>query len=466
MDNKPNTFWDYLLSDPIIDRDYGEVKLLPEYKGKEPKIPDIRITRKTRDVYSKILFIMDSHKNIRNSEVPSVISISSTGFLNIYFKQQRVTDYINRMESLGIISKYQNAHYIKEKVINKETGKEEEVITWVTSNSYIWYPDNEAKIRNILQKEGIKPMQTDKKLDLRKKGVRSINDNLIKFGDTRIERPVDMEPIELIAYINSKLKSVYPLLPVMQDKVNKLNSQFYTDKPERRITYNPSIHFSSKQKSVSKIGIRYFCDFCSYSKEKKDYVPYRNDYLFSEGLDLHYDVKGSVPKISSLINFGTWSDNNEDPYKLMSDTYNKISGELDNPWNTKQRCAIKDIFVRVYFENTVKSAFTHIKRKIKDNGFNVDENETLTYVTDINKAITSCFGKSLGSEIFFHESNVYILALEQLLNDGFDVVTCFDSFYAHKKGVNQKDFDSYMDKLLEDCAFKYLEMLHQHKGTF
>ena len=181
---------------------------------------------------------------------------------------------------------------------------------------------------------------------------------------------------------------------------------------------------------------------------------------------MHYDVKGSVPKISSLINFGTWSDNNEDPYKLMSDTYNKISGELNNPWNTKQRCAIKDIFVRVYFENTVKSAFTHIKRKIKDNGFNVDENETLTYVTDINKAITSCFGKSLGSEIFFHESNVYILALEQLLNDGFDVVTCFDSFYAHKKGVSQKDFNSYMDKLLEDCAFKYLEMLHQHKGTF
>ena len=221
MDNKPNTYWDILLSDPIIDRNYGEVKLLPEYKGKEPKIPDIRITRQMKDVYSKILFIMDSHKNIRNNEVPSVISISSTGFLNIYFKQRVLSKYINRMESLGIISKYQNAHYIKEKVINKETGKEEEVITWVTSNSYIWYPDNEAKIRGILQKEGIKPMQTDKKLDLRKKGVRSINDKLIKFGDTRIERPVDMEPIELIAYINSKLKSVYPLLPVMQEKENK-----------------------------------------------------------------------------------------------------------------------------------------------------------------------------------------------------------------------------------------------------
>ena len=97
MDNKPNTFWDYLLSDPIIDRDYGEVKLLPEYKGKEPKIPDIRITRKTRDVYSKILFIMDSHKNIRNSEVTYVISISSTGFLKIYFNQRVLSKYINRM---------------------------------------------------------------------------------------------------------------------------------------------------------------------------------------------------------------------------------------------------------------------------------------------------------------------------------------------------------------------------------
>lgn len=465
MDNKPDTFWDFLLTDVVIDQDYGEVKLLPEYKGKEPKIPDIRITHQMKDSFSKILFIMDSHKNIRNSEVPSVISISSTGFLNIYIEHRSLVNYINRMESLGIISKYENAKCKKEKRINKETGKEEEIIVWVTSNSYIWYPDNEAKIRDILQKEGIKPMKTDNKIDLRKKGVSSINDQLIKFGDTRIERPTDMSPIELVAYINTKLKTRYPLLSVIQNKVNSINAH-YANKPERVIHYDPSIHFSSKQKSVSKIGIRYFCDFCSYSKEKKDYVPYRNDYLFSEGLDLHYDVKGSVPKISSLINFGTWSDNSEDPYEYMSNTYNQISGELDNPWNAKQRCAIKDIFVRVYFENSIKSAFNHIKKQIHNRGIDFDESILLTYIKEIDQAITSCFGKSLGSEVFFHESNVYILALEKLIDDGFDVVTCFDSFYAHKKGVNQNDFNSYMDKLLEDCAFKYLEMLHQHKGTF
>ena len=55
--------------------------------------------------------------------------------------------------------------------------------------------------------------------------------------------------------------------------------------------------------------------------------------------------------------------------------------------------------------------------------------------------------------------NVYILALEKMLADGYDVVTCYDSFYAAKRGVSSAEFTRYMDNLIEDCAMEYLSML-------
>lgn len=468
--NQPIHIHELFTYEKVSTRDYKlKAKPLPELIGYEPKTPtpnQIKVNGKTLDTYSDVLFVIRCYSNTRDSEVPSEVKISTTGFLTQYMNRRRITKCIKSMNELGII------RVVSDQVITKKADANGDLIlnkkgkptySGTTSRSYVWYPANEFKIKKILTDKGIEPM-TPQFNDPHK--TTAISDDKIRFSSfVRFKRPTDMEPMELTSYINARLSHNYPILPIIQSKVALINSH-YVNKPERIIHYTPTVHYSLGSKWVSGIGIRYFCDFCSYSKEKKDYIPYRNDYLFSEGLDLHYDVKGSVPKISSLINFGTWSDNSEDPYKLMSDAYNKISGELDNPWDSRQRAAIKDIFVRVYFERSVATATNNALINIKNRGQSIDKEELSNYLSNINKAITSCFGKSLGSEIFFHESNVYILALEQLLNDGFDVVTCFDSFYAHKKGVNQKDFDSYMDKLLEDCAFKYLEMLHQHKGTF
>lgn len=468
--NYPIHLHELFTYEKIYTRDYKlKAKPLPELIGHEPKTPasnQIKITGKNIDTYSDVLFVIRCYSNTRDPEVPSEVRISTSGFLTQYMNRRRITKCIKSMNDLGIIVAVSDNELIKRKdsegefILNKK-GKP--TYTGVTSRSYVWYPANEFKIKKILTDKGLEPM-TPQFSDTHK--TTSISDDKIRFSSfVRFKRPTDMEPMELTSYINARLSKNYPILSIIQSKVALINSH-YINKPERIIHYTPTVHYSLGSKWVSGIGIRYFCDFCSYSKEKKDYIPYRNDYLFSEGLDLHYDVKGSVPKISSLINFGTWSDNSEDPYELMSNTYNQISGEIDNPWDSRQRCAIKDIFVRVYFERSVATATNNAKKYIEDRGHSIGKEELSNYLSNINKAITSCFGKSLGSEVFFHESNVYILALEKLLNDGFDVVTCFDSFYAHKKGVSQKDFNSYMDKLLEDCAFKYLEMLHLHKGTF
>ena len=172
---------------------------------------------------------------------------------------------------------------------------------------------------------------------------------------------------------------------------------------------------------------------------------------------MHYDVRGSVPKVSSLINFGTWNDNTVDPYFDMFNEYINLSGDT-GVWGTEEREAMKDMFVRVYFEKSLQTTISHINSALKDRGKSVKEEFTKLVFTNLHEAAENCFGKFLGSEVFYHESNIYILALEKLLEDGYDVVTCFDSFYARKDGVKQRDFDYYMNNLLEECAMNYLEM--------
>jgi len=44
-------------------------------------------------------------------------------------------------------------------------------------------------------------------------------------------------------------------------------------------------------------------------------------------------------------------------------------------------------------------------------------------------------GRLFDSEIFLHESCIYIDVLYALLEDGFFVWQCYDAFYAKKEGV-------------------------------
>ena len=433
----------YYKSSLELDKEIGyfnspKIELLPDLIGVETDIPNFKITKKNYDRYAAILFIINSYKNIRSKLCPSVVSISTQGFLRRHFSKSFISRCINTMKELGLIAEWSTQY-----------------VVGVASKRYVWFPVNEEKLVKILKENGVKMTEFKAKTDL--SGI-GINDDLIWFSSfVRIKRREDICCDDLILYIQQKLRDKYPLLPIFQSKVASINANYYQNKPERLLSYQPTVSFSNGCNWVTGIGIRYNCEFCSYKKDFCEYLPCREPYLKQEGLNLHYDVRGSVPKVSSLINFGTWDDNTVDPYFEMFNEYINLSGDT-GVWGTEEREAMKDMFVRVYFEKSLQTTISHINSALKDRGKSVKEEFTKLVFSNLREAAEKCFGKFLGSEVFYHESNIYILALEKLLEDGYDVVTCFDSFYACKDGVKQRDFDYYMDNLLEECAMNYLEM--------
>ena len=65
-------------------------------------------------------------------------------------------------------------------------------------------------------------------------------------------------------------------------------------------------------------------------------------------------------------------------------------------------------------------------------------------------------GKLYGTEIFLHESCIYLDVLKELLDNGFSCWECYDAFYARKEGVTQEEFEEYVEALVEEKANAYI----------
>jgi hypothetical protein len=78
----------------------------------------------------------------------------------------------------------------------------------------------------------------------------------------------------------------------------------------------------------------------------------------------------------------------------------------------------------------------------------------------LKDAIVSAEGGHLyGSEIFYHESCIYMEVLTELLDSGYKVWQCYDAFYAHKEGVTQENFKEYVTEVIKEKANLYIDSL-------
>lgn len=74
-------------------------------------------------------------------------------------------------------------------------------------------------------------------------------------------------------------------------------------------------------------------------------------------------------------------------------------------------------------------------------------------------AVEDEIGPSEYSEVFFHESNIYMEVTKQLLDEGYFVWQVYDSWYARKDGVSQEEYKKYVEKLVEEKANEYINNL-------
>ena len=75
--------------------------------------------------------------------------------------------------------------------------------------------------------------------------------------------------------------------------------------------------------------------------------------------------------------------------------------------------------------------------------------------------ITAEGGALYGSEIFYHESCIYMDVLKELLDNGYKVWQCYDAFYASNKGVTQEYFEKYVTEVVKEKANLYIDTVVQ-----
>ena len=216
-------------------------------------------------------------------------------------------------------------------------------------------------------------------------------------------------------------------------------------------------------KTVRKIGIRCTNSLVSAKKEdNEDEVNfagvYREEVLRHFNLNLAKDVKSSVPRITHSLNSGWWIPEDIDIYELIYREYvdeRKRNGEYDEVGEFKDmREAIKSLHMRAYFDSAAMLGF-HTRQAM---GY-VEDAEAVDREMRIfrNAVLRAEGGVFYDSEIFYHESCIYMNVLEELFKKGFFVWECYDAFYARKNGVSQEEFEKICRRIVERKANDYVK---------
>ena len=176
---------------------------------------------------------------------------------------------------------------------------------------------------------------------------------------------------------------------------------------------------------MKKIGIRCTNSLCSAKKEKDGnenfYGIYKEDVIKQYELTLEKDVKSSVQRLTLTLNSGFWIDESLDMYELIYNGYISNSNEDDMIDNFSEvREHIKSLHMRAYFDTEGRIGTN--ARNAMDYVAEQDKATIDRELRILKKAVESAEGGHLyDSEIFFHESCIYMDVLYELLSRGFFV---------------------------------------------
>ena len=194
-------------------------------------------------------------------------------------------------------------------------------------------------------------------------------------------------------------------------------------------------------------GGRATSSFCSLPTLEKEhniiFKWYREDYLndmFGKNNWEEYDVPSSVPQVFHLLNKGFW---------LGKRVYDMTS----NPDKYKEYA------MRLMFNKTDKQVARAIMKyeteknmghKEKFYSYKIEE-DLISKAHVLKSELESIIGPTIiGKEIFIHESNIYLLVCEELMNRNIDFAQCYDGFY-FRKGEMPAD----MAELVKSKAEEY-----------
>ena len=445
--------------------------------------------RKWKSNLSVIGAFINTYQYITSDKNVSAIPVASTSkfMISLCGSQQNASNLINLMCKIKLLTRTtqnikvekleldENNKLIKSEFYNKEV---EYSFTRGLCKEYYYSKNIQNIIKKIIEKYKIVVKQNIKEniseeltLFERTKVKTFENTDKIRFS-SKLSIPCTEKDMDNI--VKASLYINYPQLEVYQKMADDMNK---TLNEANQISFQPTITYDKSKKYIKKIGIRATNSLVSAKKDKvenKDFHgKYKEDVLKEQLGDKYYefDVKSSVPRVTKLLNTGIWEDNNKDIYEEIYNNMRNFISErtkvktfenmfyLPEEFSKDTRTLFKSMFMKGYFDKSVSTITNHVISSVLGpcNGLSdKDYEEYKDKCTEYTKAVMTAYvaaiketlGNTYDSEIFLHESCIYLQVAKIIRERGIKLVQIYDGFYTDKKVEDIED-------IVKEVAEKY-----------
>ena len=253
--------------------------------------------------------------------------------------------------------------------------------------------------------------------------------------------------------IIAALEERYPQVPYYAKIVDNLNKS----RPnEDKIKFKFTLKFRTKngKRYLTKIGFRASSPLCNY-KEHENSNPFfmgkwRKDYFIPKyGNYGHYDVNASIYRLTYNLNHDKALKFDQDVYEMMYG--HKFDSKAD-------RDAYKRICMRLMF-GKLSQLGNQVERrlsKLENNKYDKIRREVIQdTMAEAKINMYEALGSSYDSEIFLHESCIYVDMLSKMANNQ-NISLVYDCFY----------YKSDYQLNIDDFNTLYLSSLNSYKSMF
>ena len=381
-----------------------------------------RLGRKWRNRVAAVGAMVDLFKHLTSTKRITVLTLSSTSrrLLEVFKNHRNVTRAIESCKAAGLLvcvnEKYQfhspTAH-ARQYAYNKEVQNLVNLI-----------------IKHEASKEGESPRRKIRERMREEGGGRENKPLLDRFASTpettefavRLSsklRIADMTDSQAVSILAAK----YPQIARYQALAEDMNQALPV---EQRIRFEPSVTRNGSG-YITHLGIRATSAICSLPKDDSKHADFtgmsRSEYLaglFGGREVFGYDVKSSIYRVAYLLRTGEWLDDDIDLYELM---YGRVF--LDE----EERKHFKDFCMRLYFDRST-ALYGHIARVVMQTVGRYSREAVHSALVEAKSNMEEVIGDGIDSEIFLHESCLYLDLVHRLRNSGFNVVQVYDGFYS------------------------------------
>lgn len=203
---------------------------------------------------------------------------------------------------------------------------------------------------------------------------------------------------------------------------------------------------------LKSIGFRGTNGICSLKAHDSDKEQETERYLYVVsrlGTDIqYYDVSSSIYCVTQAINTGTW-----DPKDYYREMYGR-SFEYED-----LRDKAKKSYMSAYFIKSPKECAFHMFSTIHDCMHKSTEEEEAIVSAIQDKMRKALHGRLHASEIFLHETALYLHASLELTRRGWKVIQVYDGFYASHKDKTRnlkQEFNEILTAYVPEYVHKYV----------